>query len=1059
MGAAKVSRPVLASAIPRPRLFRRLDRSRHSRVTWLCGPAGAGKSTLVSSYLERRAVKNIWYHLDESDDDPATFFYYIAQASPRRRKPLPLLTPGFRQHLSTFARRFLRELFSRFPSPFVVVLDNYQSLPPASAFDDVLRCMVDELPAHGRLIVVSRSDPPSSLARYRLHQHLDVVAWDELRFTPAEGGRLIRASSSSRWSRDRIRAVYTSADGWGAGLVLLAKHEALGMAVSAPARSGSVDLLFDYFATEVFTTATPYMREVMLQTALLPWVTGAMATKLTGRADAGDVIQYLHRHNFFTNRRPAAESVFEYHPLFRAFLISRAQQSYGAEDLVDVRRRAAGIAEEADLVDGAIDLLQGAEDWSTLAALIGRHAPRFLAQGRGDTVERWLNDLPLAVIEQSAWLLYWRGMCRFVWRHAESQADLTQAFKGFCESGDSTGAYLSWSSIVIAFEAESNLTPLDSWFAEFEGLRERFPTIPSEDIERRVASAVLAVCLHRRPNYPDAPHWAARALELSRSDTDLGLRAISAFNWWLFHFQLGHPPHTTIVEEMRALMEDRDTLPEVAVMASVVRIWHDALTGNAAYRNTTRAMLALTRSTGMFSAAKFGALVGALMGALGDGDLALAASYAKEFEKDLPTLGYGFRATYFKCLVRSALQRHDAATAAMYRDDMVSTSLAAGWALDGAASLLLSAQVHARCGDHSRAQADLDKAMQIAMDSRTPYMEFMCRLVEAELFLNAAHLSRGLEALRVAMKLGAASEYVNTPTWEPQSMSRLCAAALTAGIETEYVRRLITRRQLSVHALDVDNEMWPWPIKLYALGRFEVLVNEKPIAFKVKAQRRPVALLKVLIASGASRVREERAVDLLWPEASGDAGQLALTTTLHRLRRLLGHPDAVMRQDGQLTLNPRLCWVDALALHKLLDKARTLLADSNDSWQQVTSITERLEQLYVGTFLADESDGASWIGSARKGLQTKLIEHVLRVGMAAEHRDLWADAAGAYEFGMKVDSCAEAVCRRLMIGYSKLGRKSDVQRTYERCRDCVRASLDVLPSAETEALWSQLRTS
>jgi LuxR family transcriptional regulator, maltose regulon positive regulatory protein len=90
-------------------------------------------------------------------------------------------------------------------------------------------------------------------------------------------------------------------------------------------------------------------------------------------------------------------------------------------------------------------------------------------------------------------------------------------------------------------------------------------------------------------------------------------------------------------------------------------------------------------------------------------------------------------------------------------------------------------------------------------------------------------------------------------------------------------------------------EAWPWPVKIHALGRFDVQVNGKPLEFSSKTQRKPIALLRMLIASGAQRVRETQLIDLLWPDAAGDAGAFSLTTTLHRLRRLLGDGDTILR--------------------------------------------------------------------------------------------------------------------------------------------------------------------
>ena len=78
MALAKTTRPTLAATVARPRLFHLLDRARRRPVTWVGGPPGAGKTTLVASYLRARKVRTLWYQLDEGDADVATFFYYLA---------------------------------------------------------------------------------------------------------------------------------------------------------------------------------------------------------------------------------------------------------------------------------------------------------------------------------------------------------------------------------------------------------------------------------------------------------------------------------------------------------------------------------------------------------------------------------------------------------------------------------------------------------------------------------------------------------------------------------------------------------------------------------------------------------------------------------------------------------------------------------------------------------------------------------------------------------------------------------------------------------------------
>jgi DNA-binding SARP family transcriptional activator len=1015
----------------------------------VCAPPGAGKTTLVASYLAARRQRVLWYQADEGDADVATFFYYLGLAAPRRRRPLPLLTTEYRHDVAVFTRGFFRELYGRLKTPFTVVFDNYQEVPANSPLHDVMREALGEIPKHGRVIFLSRSDPPPALARPLAHQIIETLGWPDLRFTLAEAKGLVRKLAPGRWSEATLRSLYGTTEGWCAGLILLLDQlRREGRALPVPSQP-SLEVLFDYFAGEIFKKADPEVQDVLLRTAFLPQVTAAMAQALTGLPAAGDTLAALHKQNYFTNKQAGSPPTYAYHPLFREFLLARAAQTYSPEILVKIRRTAAGLLDAAGRVEAAAGLLRDAVDWAGLAQLIHRHGATLLSQGRGQTIEDWLGNLPPAIFDEQPWLLFWRGMGWLAWRHADCQRALEHAFTAFRRQGDTIGMFLAWSGVIYAYASEGESVPFDRWIALLDEIRDDVPEFPTKGVETRVATAMMVAMTWRQPGHPESADWAERAIRLARGHPDPSLRTMAAANWFMYQWQVGDFSGVDVVaDEMRALMRTRDILPVVAVGASMTVAWYEAAKALPSYRSTVTEMLELARTTGMFYTARHVVLCGGLMGAISDGDLETTASWLRDLERDVHLLGPGFRYWHHWLVVWEALVRGDVERAASYQPEMLRLALAAGRPLDEAIAHLMSAQALLARGNKREPSAHVERALEIARAIRSSYVEFIARLTEAHLCLDVGRERDALKALAAAMALGRERGYVTSHVWIPEVMARLCALALEAGIEVEYVRGLVQKRGLVPDNPPVEIEAWPWAIKVFTLGRFEVLREDKPVRFSRKVQRKPLALLKTLIALGGRAVREDLIMDALWADAEGDAARVALASALHRLRGLLGHEGAVIRQEGHLGLDARLCWVDVWGVERLLAHAEAAAGREGD--------LRKAAGLYRGAFLGGDASEVPQAAALADSLRRRLLRQLVRAGRECEQAD-GQKAADWYEEGLRVDPCAEDVCRSLMTVYHRLGRRAAVLEVYGRCQAALTARLGGTPSPETDRLFKTFR--
>ena len=94
--------------IPRPRLTALLEEGMQYRLTLLSAPAGFGKTTLLSDWLQSRSPEGppvAWVSLDEGDNDPVRFWTYVLTA-------LDACQPGLSSQLLAFLRTHQHRHFS-----------------------------------------------------------------------------------------------------------------------------------------------------------------------------------------------------------------------------------------------------------------------------------------------------------------------------------------------------------------------------------------------------------------------------------------------------------------------------------------------------------------------------------------------------------------------------------------------------------------------------------------------------------------------------------------------------------------------------------------------------------------------------------------------------------------------------------------------------------------------------------------------------------------------------------------------------------------------------------
>lgn len=1047
---AKITSPKPQGVLARPRLFKLLDGARSRPLIWITAPPGAGKTTLVSHYLRQRKLKHLWYQVDEGDADFATLLHYLAlaarHADPRVRKPLPQLAPEHRPNLNAFFRVFFEALFGRWKTPPVLAFDNYQEIPAGGFSHEAIREAIGQMPRGSNLFVLSRDDPPAAFARAQMDGQVACINWDALKLTSEEAGRVMDMKGNKDALPPVIRErLFILCEGWIAGLLLLLETVKTHEIVDQAPQTFAPQVLFDYFSSQIFDRMDRATKEVLMQSAFLPKMAVTAVEELTGSPDARRAIENLHRRNYFIVRLGDDPPVYQYHPLFRDFLLNRAAALVAPEDLKDIMQRAGTLLEEAGQIEDAIGLYRDIPDEARIVGIIVRYAPALMAQGRTETIVEWIHALPENTVQHAPWLLYWLGVCTLAADPAKSRQFLERTLQLFDAEPNSAGVYLSWSAIINSIIYSWNdFHPLRRWVEVFDELRARHGDFPSLEIEIQVVGGVFAAMLFGRLDDPRLGYWAERLEKLLSNSSDPALIVSLGSQLLNYHLWFGYFNKARPLAEMLEAHVGKPSTPAAALL-------HWGMIGAAYYWSMCDFdACARADAPAREIVEKQGLRVPALLiltqevhAQLARGEFDVAAVALKKI-RDYLADSAAFPVGHYHFLVAmTALFRGDLAAARASVDTALLAVETCGAAFPLVAGHFAAAQVAFAEGDYEHASAHVARGRSF-MSSVT--VDYFCALFDARLAFTRGEDAAGLQFLRAALALGNRYGIVHYPWWSPQSMADFYAKALAAGIEVPYVVSVIRKRRLMSPTPEVVD--WPWPVKVYTLGRFGVLIDGEPLQFAGKAQRKPIELLMALIAFGGREVNEAQLTEALWPDAEGDAAHEACAIALHRLRKLLRIERAVGLQLNHFSLDPRYVWVDVWAFE------RGLAAAQSDPGNPRS--VERIASLYQGPFLARHMEFA-WALPLRERLRSKFLRYVVQCGRALIESREFEAAVVAFEQGLNADPLAEELYRGLMRCYGRMDRRSEAIRTYQRCQKMLAAALGVAPAAETVALYQELR--
>ncbi|MBE9532479.1 MAG: hypothetical protein IME98_06700, partial [Proteobacteria bacterium] len=704
-------------------------------------------------------------------------------------------------------------------------------------------------------------------------------------------------------------------------------------------------------------------------------------------------------------------------------------------------------------------LYADARDWERLASLINKNAPEMIEKGRTKPVETWLSAIPKDRLQQEPWLIYFLGLCRLPFKPDEARIIFISVYEQLKTKIDPRCMTLAICGVIDAILAEQRdfkITKL--WVERLKKLRLTNPELFKEDeIIERVTASVFFAFTQILPDHVEFFYWKKQAHKIINNTGNINRRLFIAGCLVINHCWRGELSTAgTIIEKINNIPALKTASPfPLSRWISAEQYYYFNMCLEEPLTDAFNRGLELSKDTGLsiWNAQLYGVMV---CWATSAGKLSLAAKYLIDLERALKELHYNNKVQlgiYHLVLGWLNLSKGKMLTAI---NDFKSTLMTMN-ELHMVSLEMIAHYGHAlalhKCGDEENALLNIEKARAVGSRLEGRLMEFMYMLARSQFAFDKGDEVKGEEFLRKALAIGREYNYINFLLWCPTIMAELAVKAFRYDIETKYVEQLVIRRELIPESPPVDVEGWPWRLKIYTLGRFELKKDNVPITFKGKAPKKPIEMLKVLLALGGKDVRQEQISDVLWPDSDGDAALNAFAVTLKRLRSSLGVDEALTLNDGRLSIDPKYCWVDYLALEKHLDDFNAA-ANAKDT-DKYKDIIHACIALYQGCFLGSDIS-EPWSVFLCDKLTSKMAQAIRTVAKHLEDTGDYNRAAAYYRKGIEIDELAEEFYQNLMLCYELLGRKAEALREYARLRGTLNAMMDIEPSGKSREIFERI---
>jgi len=319
--------------VKRVALFDKLNEAINYKLILVTAPAGFGKSTLISSWLNFN-VKNkyftAWISFDERDSDPMVFWKYILYAIDKIKGGIvesSLSTLNSFQFKYGFDIEILAVIINdlcNLEKDLFIVMDDLYLIRNTDIYEE-LKFFIRNMPSNVHIIVLSRVVPEIGIGKLRAADSMIQLSQEDLSFTKEETKIFFKEVMSVDVSNNILNILEKRTEGWAAGLQMAAlslKNNNNEQNIIKNFK-GDHRYVLDYLMEEVFTLLDKETKEFLMKTSILDEMNCDLCNKVVNIKNSQDFLEKLDNENLFMIPLDENKEWYRYHHLFKDFLRNR----------------------------------------------------------------------------------------------------------------------------------------------------------------------------------------------------------------------------------------------------------------------------------------------------------------------------------------------------------------------------------------------------------------------------------------------------------------------------------------------------------------------------------------------------------------------------------------------------------------------------------------------------------------------------------------------------------------------------------------------------------------